>query len=301
MPGESGMALLEFIRQTYPAMAVLMVTGQDDPRLARAAVEQGAFGYMVKPVRPSELLINVSSALYRRELEAENRRVMQRLEGMVSERTSELLGALAKLQRSESKALASEKETILRLARLVEFRDEDTGHHVDRMSRFCGVLARQIGLPTAQVERIQRASQLHDLGKVAVPDAILFKPGKLTGDEYEVMKRHAQAGYEMLVDSPSALVQEGATIAWTHHERWNGSGYPRGLSGEGIPLEGRIAAVADVFDALTSHRVYRPAFPVQSALEMMTAERGQHFEPRLLDALDASLDEIEALRREFAD
>jgi response regulator RpfG family c-di-GMP phosphodiesterase len=148
---------------------------------------------------------------------------------------------------------------------------------------------------------MSRASQLHDVGKVVVPDAILFKPGKLTDQEYVVMKGHAQAGYEMLVDSPSELVQDGATIAWTHHERWNGKGYPRGLAGEEIPIGGRIAAVADVFDALTSRRVYRPAFPVQSALEMMRVERGQHFEPRMLDVLEAGLGEIEELRREFAD
>jgi putative two-component system response regulator len=301
MPGESGMALLEHIRQDHSSIAVLMVTGEDDPDLARAAIEMGAFGYLVKPVRPSELLINVSGALYRRELEADNRRAMHRLEGIVAERTTQLLRALGTVQRSESKLAASEQETILRLARLVEFRDEETGRHVDRMSSFCGVLAQHIGFTTAKVEELRQASQLHDVGKVAVPDAILFKPGKLTDQEFEVMRGHARKGYEMLVDSPSSLVQEGAAIAWTHHEKWNGNGYPRRLAGEEIPLEGRVAAVADVFDALTSHRVYRPAFPVRSALEIMDADRGKHFEPRLLDALHDSLGEIETLRREYPD
>jgi putative two-component system response regulator len=301
MPGESGMALLEHIRRDHSSIAVLMVTGEDDPDLARAAIEMGAFGYLVKPVRPSELLINVSGALYRRELEADNRRAMHRLEGIVAERTTQLLRALGTVQRSESKLAASEQETILRLARLVEFRDEETGRHVDRMSSFCGVLAQRIGFTTAKVEELRQASQLHDVGKVAVPDAILFKPGKLTDEEFEVMRGHARKGYDMLVDSPSDLVQEGATIAWTHHEKWDGKGYPRRLAGEEIPLEGRVAAVADVFDALTSHRVYRPAFPVRSALEIMDADRGKHFEPRLLDALHDSLGDIEALRREYPD
>jgi putative two-component system response regulator len=301
MPGESGMALLEHIRQDHSSIAVLMVTGEDDPDLARAAIEMGAFGYLVKPVRPSELLINVSGALYRRELEADNRRAMHRLEGIVAERTTQLLRALGTVQRSQSKLAASEQETILRLARLVEFRDEETGRHVDRMSSFCGVLAQRIGFTTAKVEELRQASQLHDVGKVAVPDAILFKPGKLTDEEFEVMRGHARKGYDMLVDSPSDLVQEGATIAWTHHEKWDGKGYPRRLAGEEIPLEGRVAAVADVFDALTSHRVYRPAFPVRSALEIMDADRGKHFEPRLLDALHDSLGDIEALRREYPD
>ena len=301
MPGESGMALLEHARQNHPYVAVLMVTGQDDPGLARAAIELGAFGYMVKPVRPTELLINVSGALYRRELEADNRRAMDRLEGIVSKRTSELLAALGTLRSSESKLIASEKETILRLARLVEFRDEQTGRHVDRMSSFCAVLARRIGLPAAQADELRQASQLHDVGKVAVPDAILFKPGKLTEEEFDVMRGHARKGYEMLVDSDSELVRQGAMIAWTHHERWNGEGYPRRLVGEDIAFEGRLAAVADVFDALTSNRVYRPAFPLRSALEMMDADRGQHFEPRILDALHQSLDEIETLRSQYPD
>jgi putative two-component system response regulator len=163
------------------------------------------------------------------------------------------------------------------------------------------VLARQIGLSPEQVDELRQASQLHDVGKVAVPDAILFKPGKLSAEEFEVMKDHARKGHEMLVDSPSKLVQLGAMIALTHHERWNGRGYPRGLAGEEIPFEGRVAAVADVFDALTSRRVYRPAFPVRSALERMDADRGEHFEPRLLDVLHASLDEIEGLRKKYAD
>ncbi len=145
------------------------------------------------------------------------------------------------------------------------------------------------------------ASQLHDVGKVAIPDNILLKHGKLTPEEFEAMKGHAETGFQMLSGAASEVVQLGALIARTHHERWDGSGYPRGLAGEDIPPEGRIAAIADVFDALTSDRVYRPAFPVKSAVEMMRAERGQHFDPELLDGFFMVLPEVEAIRQTYAD
>ncbi len=145
------------------------------------------------------------------------------------------------------------------------------------------------------------ASQLHDVGKVAVPDSILLKPGKLTPEEFEVIKGHAETGYEMLAGSSSEVVQLGAQIARTHHERWDGGGYPRGLLGEEIPTEGRIAAVADVFDALTSDRVYRPALPVKSAIQMMREESGRHFDPELLDAFFGARSEIDAIRHAYAD
>jgi len=145
------------------------------------------------------------------------------------------------------------------------------------------------------------ASQLHDVGKVAISDDILHKQGKLTPEEFEIIKTHAQTGYEMLAGSGSEVVRLGAVIAQTHHERWDGRGYPHGLAGEDIPREGRIAAVADVFDALTTDRVYRPAFPIRSALDTMQAERASHFDPDLLDAFMDALPEVEAVRQAYAD
>jgi putative two-component system response regulator len=301
MPGESGMELLSHIRSCYPATAVVMITGSDDPKLAMMAIEQGAYGYMVKPVRSGELLINVANALHRRRREGESQRLMQSLKDAVDDRSHKLEDALQGLRRSENQVWVSQAETILRLARLVEFRDEETGHHLQRMSSYCEILARQLGLPERDRELMRLSSQLHDVGKVAISDSILHKHGKLTPEEYEVIKTHAEIGYEMLADSTSEIVQMGALIARTHHERWDGSGYPRGLAGEEIPLEGRIAAVADVFDALTSDRVYRPAFPVRLALESMHAERATHFDPEPLDALMAALPEVEATRRTYGD
>jgi putative two-component system response regulator len=301
MPGESGMELLSHIRRSHPEVAVLMVTGEDNTKLAMTAIEHGAYGYLVKPVGPGELLINIANALNRGRCEDENRRLVQRLRATVDERSHELEEALAELELAETRVSVSHAETIFRLARMVEFRDEETGHHVHRMSSYCKVLARRTGFSEQRCELVRLASQLHDVGKIAVPDRILLKRGKLTPEELEVIKGHAETGFQMLADSSAEVVQVGALIARTHHERWDGGGYPRGLAGEDIPPEGRIAAVADVFDALTSDRVYRSAFPVKLAIEMMGDERGHHFDPELLDAFFLALKEIEAIRRAYVD
>jgi putative two-component system response regulator len=301
MPGESGMDLLSHIRRDHPGVAVVMVTGEDSIKLAMTAIELGAYGYLVKPVGSGELLINVANALRRGRSDVENRCLVQRMQATAQESSHTLAEALQHLELSESKVWASQAETIFRLARIVEFRDEETGHHLHRMSSYCEILARKAGFSEQRRELVRLASQLHDLGKVAVPDGILLKRGKLTPEEFEVIKGHAETGFQMLAGASSEIVQLGALIARTHHERWDGSGYPRGLAGEDIPREGRIAAVADVFDALTSDRVYRAALPIKSAIEMMRAERGRHFDPELLDAFFLALGEIEAVRHAFSE
>jgi putative two-component system response regulator len=301
MPGESGIDLLTRIRRNHPSTAVVMVTGQDDPQLAMTAIEQGAYGYLVKPVGSGELLINVANALHRRRRERASQRMMQRLQAEVHDRNQRLEQALQELQLSKTQVWVSQAETIFRLARLVEFRDEETGHHLQRMSGYCEILARQVGLPEPRCELLRLASQLHDVGKVAISDEILRKQGKLTEEEFEVIKTHAQTGYEMLAGSTSEVVRMGALIAKSHHERWDGEGYPLGLQGEQIPREGRIAAVADVFDALTSDRIYRPAFPLRWAIEEMQSERASHFDPDLIDAFMAALPEVEAVRNAYTD
>lgn len=301
IPGESGIELLSHIRRDHPEVAVLMVTGEDSPELAMTAIEQGAYGYLIKPVAAGELLINVATALHRRRGELQHHRLMRRLQATVDERGHELEEALQDLELSETRVWVSQAETIFRLARMVEFRDEETGQHLHRMSSYCEIVARRMGFSEERCELIRLASQLHDVGKVAIPDNILLKRGKLTSEEFEVIKTHAEIGFHMLSGSASEVVQMGALIARTHHEHWNGNGYPRGLADEDIPTEGRIAAVADVFDALTSDRVYRSALPVKSALEMMREERGNHFDPKLLDAFLDTTPEIEAIRKAYAD
>jgi putative two-component system response regulator len=296
MPGESGMHLLAHIRSEYPNCAPVMATGEDSIELAMSAIELGAYGYIVKPVEAGELLINVANALHRRQLEIETRHLLQRLHQAASERGEQLEQAVQDLKLSEIRVWGSQAETILQLARVVEYRDGETGMHLQRMSAYCEILAHKLGLSGEECERLRLASQLHDVGKVAIPDSILLKHGKLTDEEFETMQTHAEIGYKMLAGSRSEIVQLGAAIARSHHEWWDGSGYPRTLVAEQIPREARIAAIADVYDALTTDRPYRPAFPVRVAVGMMQAERGTHFDPELLDTFLGVLDEIEAAR-----
>lgn len=202
-----------------------------------------------------------------------HRRVLQ---AQIDDRSSELRRALTELEIAQA-------ETVRRLSMAVEFRDEDTGAHIERIGRFSTLLAEQVGLEPDRCELMSYAAPLHDVGKVAIPDAILLKPGSLTPEERAIVETHAEEGYRLLRGSSSSILDMAATIALSHHEKWDGSGYPRGLAGEEIPIEGRIVAIADVFDALTTDRVYRPAFPVECAVEMMREQRAQHFDPVLLD------------------
>ncbi|MDX6660527.1 MAG: cyclic di-GMP phosphodiesterase [Solirubrobacteraceae bacterium] len=189
----------------------------------------------------------------------------------------------------------SREETIRRLSRAAEFRDDETGAHIERVSHYCELIAVRLGLGPELCEQMRIASPMHDVGKIGVADAILLKRGPLDADQRAEMERHADIGYRILAGSGAELLDLAATIARTHHERFDGSGYPRGLEGEEIPLEGRIAAVADVFDALTSDRPYRPRFSRAEAVEMMRADRGSHFDPRVLDAFLGAEDEISAI------
>jgi hypothetical protein len=199
------------------------------------------------------------------------------LEREIENRSHELRRALSELEIAQA-------ETVRRLSMAVEFRDEDTGAHIERIGRFSTLLAVQVGMEGEWCARMSHAAPLHDVGKVAIPDAILLKPGRLTADERAIVETHAEEGHRLLRGSSSSILDLAASIALSHHEKWDGSGYPRGLEGESIPIEGRIVAVADVFDALTSDRVYRKAFAVEEAVAMMLEQRARHFDPVLLDA-----------------
>jgi hypothetical protein len=210
----------------------------------------------------------------------DRRKVLQR---EVDDRNDDLRRALSELEIAQA-------ETVRRLSMAVEFRDEDTGAHIERIGRFSTLLAEAVGMSPEFCRRISHAAPLHDVGKVAIPDAILLKPGSLTPEERAIVETHAEEGHRLLRGSSSSILDMGATIALAHHERWDGDGYPRGLERESIPIEGRIVAIADVFDALTSHRVYRDAFSVEQAVEMMLEESDRHFDPVLLQAFMEVLD-----------
>ncbi len=229
------------------------------------------------------VLVLVAVATVAGWLLGDDRRMALQLE--VDERNDDLRRALSELEIAQA-------ETVRRLSMAVEFRDEDTGAHIERIGRFSTLLAEAIGMSPEFCRRIGHAAPLHDVGKVAIPDAILLKPGSLTAEERAIVETHAEEGHRLLRGSSSSILDMGATIALSHHERWDGAGYPRGISAENIPIEGRIVAIADVFDALTSHRVYRKAFSVEQAVEMMLEQADRHFDPVLLhkfmEVLDSS-------------
>lgn len=289
MPGESGLDLISRLRENHRETATIMVTGVDDPALAEAAIELGAYGYIVKPFSPTELSVQVMNALVRRKLEIAQRRERERLEQAVADRTVELRTALENVKRSE-------EETVIRLAAAVAARDHETAEHIERVADLSALVARRLGLPDAHCALIRRATTLHDVGKIGVADGILLKPGPLSDDERRAMQGHAAIGRDILAGSQLDLLDLAARIAWTHHERVDGTGYPRGLKGSEIPLEGRIVAVVDVYDALTAHRPYRKAMSHDEALTLLAAGRDTQFDPIVLDAFLDALEETQSER-----
>ena len=297
MPGESGLVLVEEIAKRYPDTAIVLVTGVDDPEIAERAFEVGAQGYLVKPFWPGQLLITTMNALRQRQLEMAEKARSRILLESAEKRAEHFRDELALAQQQAIEELrSSRQETVERLARAIEMHDAETGRHVNRMASIAALLGRLLGLASERVLLLRAAAPMHDVGKIATSDGILRKEGPLTLDEREEMQRHTTVGHQILADSGSELLRMAATIALTHHEHWDGSGYPTGLCGEDIPLEGRIVAIADVFDALLSDRCYRPAMPVSEAMQIIEEGRGAHFEPRIADLLLKNLDEALTLR-----
>jgi len=300
IPGESGIDLLTELAADFPDLAVIMTTVVDDLRIADRAFALGAFGYVIKPFDANELMINLASAVRRRDLETTHRHHVDALEQTIA-RTRMLGRVVEGIEGRAGPSAGGDEEVIDRLSRAVSLRDEETGQHIERMSRFSVLLADKVGFRDLSPEHIRLATALHDVGKIGVADVILLKPGALSTPERLAMQRHAQIGYQLLRDSTSELLKIGADVALAHHEWWDGGGYPRGLQGVEIPELARIAAVADVFDALTSDRVYRAALPLDEATTIMANLGGSQFDPRLIDAFFASMDEISSVRAAYPD
>lgn len=295
LPDGSGLELVDTIGRDHPDTAVVMVTGSDDPAVAAVAAARGAYGYVIKPFGRNELLINASNALRRRDLEAENAHHRERLEELVAARTAELRRTVEQLEIAHDEITRSRSETLERLAWAAEYRDPETGSHLQRMSRYSRLLAELAGHDDEWCGLLELASPMHDVGKIAIPDEILLKPGRFDEGDRAVMAEHPLIGHRLLAGSSSALLDLAASIALTHHERYDGSGYPHGLRGEQIPVEGRIVAIADVFDALTTERRYKAAFSFDRAAATMRAEAG-HFDPGLLERFLGARDEVEQIR-----
>lgn len=303
MPHVNGLEILRSMRidaalKRIPTVILTAETGADNKL---KALRLGATDFLAKPVDPSELMLRLENVLAAKVYHDTLQDYSEQLERQVRERTSDLEH--------------SRREAIECLARAAEFRDDVTGRHVIRVGRYSAILARQMGFDSERISVLESAAQLHDLGKIGIPDAILNKPGKLTDEEYDVIKTHCTIGYNVISPpkgacsvtnrthddsgrpfhpsgTTSPVLMLASTIAATHHEKWNGRGYPNGLVGENIPIEGRIVAVADVFDALTSKRCYKDPMSKEQCFEILREGRGEHFDPQVIDAFFAVEEEI---------
>ncbi len=274
MPDPDGFAIMDALG-TQPREArppVLVLTADVTVEVRHRALSAGAADFLSKPFDLHEIRLRVANLLETRRLQRELTQYARGLEDRVRERTRDLE--------------QSRLEVLERLALAAEYRDDDTYRHTERVGRITALLARRLGLPTEEAALLRRAAPLHDIGKVAISDRILLKPGRLTPDEYEAMKEHTTAGARILGGSSSPLLQMAEVIARSHHERWDGSGYPAGLAGDAIPLHGRLVAVADVFDALTHARPYKAAMPVPEALAELDEMAASAFDPRVKRAFD---------------
>jgi putative two-component system response regulator len=275
MPHLDGIGVLRQLRVIMRPQAyvpVLVLTGDYTPEARRRALSEGAKDFLTKPFEVDEVLLRIRNLLETRYLHREITTQNQLLEKRVRERTVELEGAYL--------------DTLERLASAAEFRDDETGRHTERVGEVAAMLGGALDMPEEDLFLIRRAAPLHDVGKIGIPDAILRKPGPLTGEEWEVMKTHADIGARILSGGRSRVVQLAEEIARYHHEQWNGEGYPHGVSGEAIPLSGRLVMVADVYDALTSDRVYREAWPTEMVLAYIREHAGQRFDPRVAALCD---------------
>ncbi len=303
MPGMDGFSVAKAIREVpeYADLPIVMVTALSAKEDRLKAVEAGANDFVAKPIDTTELQVRMVSLLRMKRYHDEVKDYQQHLQQMVSDKTSALRAALEELEQARLATLQAHMETIHKLSAAAEYKDEDTASHIMRMSRYCAVIASGLGLPADQVDLILNSSPLHDIGKMGIPDSVLLKPSKLDEDEWVIMRRHTIIGTSILSGGSSKYLETGALIALTHHEKWNGSGYPRGLSGEDIPLFGRICAVADVFDALTTKRPYKEALSNEHSLEIMAAGRGTHFDPNLYDVFLANFDQVLKIQRSHQD
>lgn len=289
MPHLDGFQVMEALKRIHKGsyLPVLVLTAQRDHPTRLKALESGAKDFLTKPFNMTETRVRIHNMLEVRMLRHKIQEQNLLLEDQVKERTQEL----------ERTRL----EVIHRLGRAAEYRDNETGLHVIRMSHLCFRLAKEAGLTANECELLLQASPMHDVGKIGIPDQILMKSGKLTEEEWEIMRMHPVIGAEILSGSDSKLMQLAETISLTHQERWDGSGYPLGLKGDQIPMVGRIVAICDVFDALTSKRRYKEAIPIQTAMDMIEEKSGQDFEPRLVAMFKRILPDMVEILDQFSD
>lgn len=292
MPVMSGFEVLEEIksREETKTIQVVMLTALQNVNDRVRAIKAGSDDFITKPFEHLELLARVRSLVKVKFYYDHLHSYQQELEWEVEKRTTELMVAYQKMK-------SASLESIVYLSRAAEFKDQSTGFHINRIASYATILARKLGFDEEKREILQYAAPMHDIGKIGIPDSILLKPGPLDSHEWKIMQQHTEIGATILEGSDSEILQTAHTIALTHHEKWNGEGYPHGLKGEDIPLVGRIVAIVDVFDALTSERPYKKAFTIKESMAMIHAEVGSHFDPSVAAAFFELQDNIIKIRR----
>ncbi|HCK99091.1 MAG TPA: two-component system response regulator [Candidatus Marinimicrobia bacterium] len=303
MPKMDGYETIRRIREEadFRDLPIIMVTSISSREDRLRAVQAGANDFIAKPIDQTELKVRTASLLKMKEIQDAIKRHKSKLEDKVQQRTSALRKSLAEMVDAQRKTYEAYLDTIRRLAIAAEYRDEGTAAHILRMSNYAAVLAKGLGLSPGEIEIVLNASPMHDIGKIGIPDGILLKEGKLEDEEWDIMKRHTIMGSRILKGSNSDLLKAGEIIAMSHHEKWDGSGYPKGLKGENIPLLGRICAVADVFDAITTKRPYKEAFSNEEAFDAIKKGRGTHFDPKIVDVFFDKVDKIKVIQVSYGE
>jgi putative two-component system response regulator len=289
MPEMDGLEFIRLLREIpgREAIPVLMITANDQKQIRYRALDIGANDFLTKPVDKVEFLARAKNMLT---LNDARKKLADQAAWLAEE-----------VRKATHEVVERERETVIRLSRAAEFRDPETGAHILRMAHFSQIIARGMGLSESDQYLLLEAAPMHDIGKVGIADKILLKPGRLEPEEFEIMKRHATIGYELLQGSSSRVLQAGAEIARGHHEKFDGSGYPQGLKGEDIPIFSRIVAVADVFDVLTSERPYKKAWDVEAAVDFLKAGSGSHFDPACVTAFLNAWDDVQQVRARYSE
>lgn len=287
MPELDGIEFIRLVREMagHKLVPILMITANDQKQIRYSALDHGANDFLTKPIDKVEFLARARNMLSLNQARKHMADHASWLDGEVRKATREIVNR--------------ERETVLRLSKAAEYRDPETGAHIVRMAHYSMLIARELGMSEEDQELLLEAAPMHDIGKVGISDSILLKPGRLTSEEFEVMKQHAIFGYDLLSGSSSKLLQTGAEIAKGHHEKFDGSGYPFGIKGEDIPIFSRIVAVADVFDALTSERPYKKPWDVDMAVNFLKEGAGSHFDPACVDAFMNAWDDVEKVREKY--
>jgi putative two-component system response regulator len=291
MPGISGIELLKKIHAIYPKMPVILMTGYAELDMAIDAIKMGAFDFIIKPYNPDYLLHTIVKAARHVELLNIEEAYKHRLEETVRRQTQEIFNL--------------SREVIRRLTAVAEFRDVETGAHISRIGLYANKIAEAMNMTIDFIDAVTYSSSLHDIGKIGIPDNILLKPGQFTREEFEIMKGHTTIGANILADSSHSMIRLGSSIALNHHERWDGSGYPRGLRGKDIPIEGRITIICDQYDALMSKRPYKSALEHKEVVRIITEGDGRtapgHFDPQVLEAFKELIPTFEEIFKTHQD